>query len=70
MLCTDEFGQLGRNEAESLGLPALPLALVPHPLGGQQPDHIRAKADKVLAQVVAMLTTPASVLMQRVPRNP
>jgi hypothetical protein len=50
-------------------LPALPLALVPHPLGGQAPEHIRAKADKVLAQVVAMLTTPAPVLLQRVLGN-
>lgn len=65
MLCTDEFSQLGRHEAESLGMPALPIALVPHPLGGQQPEHIREKAEKAVAQVVGMLTTPASQLMQQ-----
>jgi hypothetical protein len=67
MICTDEFSQLGRHEAESLGMPALPLALVPHPLGGQKPEHIREKADKVLVHVVTILTTPAPMLMQQVP---
>jgi hypothetical protein len=66
MICTDEFHQLGRNEAESLGMPALPIALVPHPLGGQKPEHIQAEADKALEQVVRMLTTPATRLMQQV----
>jgi hypothetical protein len=65
MLCTDEFSQLGRHEAEILGMPALPIALVPHPLGGQQPEHIREKAEKAIAQVVEMLTTPVPQLMQQ-----
>jgi hypothetical protein len=65
MLCTDEFQQLGRHEAESLGMPALPIALVPHPLGGQKREHIQEKADKSLDQVVRILTTPASHLMQQ-----
>ena len=47
MVCTDEFSQLGRNEAESLGLPYLPIALVPHPLGGQKRDQILEKAEKI-----------------------
>jgi hypothetical protein len=70
MICTDEFHQLGRHEAESLGMPALPIALVPHPLGGQQPEHIQEKADKVLEQVVRMLTTPVPRLMQQMLGSP
>lgn len=54
MVCTDEFSQLGRNEAESLGLPYLPIALVPHPLGGQKQDQILEKAEKSIDQVVAI----------------
>jgi hypothetical protein len=65
MICTDEFGQLGRHTAENLGMPALPIALVPHPLGGQKAEAIREKADKALAQVVRLLTTPAADLMQQ-----
>lgn len=63
MFCTDEFSLLGRNEAEGLGMPALPIALVPHPLGGQRPEAIIEKADKTLDQVVAILTTPAADLV-------
>ena len=65
MVCTDEFSQLGRNEAESLGLPYLPIALVPHPLGGQKPEHIAKKAEFSVDQVVAIATTSAPELMQR-----
>ena len=66
MICTDEFHQLGRHDAESLGMPALPIALVPHPLGGQKPEHIQEKAEKALEQVVKMLTTPAPQPLQQV----
>jgi hypothetical protein len=65
MFCTDEFSLLGRNEAEGLGMPALPIALVPHPLGGQRPDAILEKADKALDQVVKILTTPDADLFQQ-----
>jgi hypothetical protein len=65
MMCTDEFSQLGRNEAESLGLPYLPIALVPHPLGGQKPEQIAKKADFSVDQVVAIATTSVPELMQR-----
>jgi hypothetical protein len=60
MVCTDEFSQLGRNEAESLGLPYLPIVLVPHPLGGQKQDQILEKAKKSIEQVidVAIATVP------------
>jgi hypothetical protein len=29
-VCSDEFGPLGRAEAEVLGLPGLPLIAIPH----------------------------------------
>ena len=65
MVCTDEFSLLGRNEAESLGIPYLPIALVPHPLGGQKPEQILEKADKALDQVVSISTTAVADLMHR-----
>ena len=65
MVCTDEFSQLGRNEAESLGMPYLPIALVPHPLGGQHTEQILEKADKSIDQIVAIGTTAAPELMDR-----
>lgn len=65
MVCTDEFSQLGRNEAESLGLPYLPIALVPHPLGGQKQGQILERAEKSIDQVIAIATTPVPDLMAR-----
>ena len=65
MVCTDEFSLLGRNEAESLGMPYLPIALVPHPLGGQKAEQILEKADKSLDQVVSIATSAGSDLIQR-----
>jgi hypothetical protein len=65
MICTDEFSQLGRNEAESLGLPYLPIALVSHPLGGQKQHQILEKAEKSVDQVVAIATSPVPDLMER-----
>ena len=65
MVCTDEFSQLGRNEAESLGLPYLPIAMAPHPLGGQKREQILEKAEKAMDQVVAIATSPVADLMER-----
>ena len=65
MVCTDEFSQLGRNEAESLGIPYLPIALVPHPLGGQHLEQILEKADKSIDQVVALSTTAVADSVER-----
>ena len=65
MVCTDEFSLLGRNEAESLGIPYLPIAVVSHPLGGQKPEQILEKADKSLDQVVSIATTAVPDLMER-----
>ena len=55
-VCTHLFVTLGNAERRSLGMPELPLAVPQHPLGGQQPDVIREKADKLLEQVVDGLT--------------
>ena len=65
MICTNEFSALGRSEAESLEMPALPIALVPHPLGGQQAEQIRQKAADALKQVADILTTPEALLSER-----
>lgn len=65
MVCTDEFSQLGRNEAESLGLPYLPIVLVPHPLGGQKQDQILEKAKKSIEQVIDIAIATVPDLMVR-----
>ncbi len=53
---TFEFEQLARLEARNRGVEALPLALVPHPLGGIQEDEVLRKANLVIETVVKAVT--------------
>lgn len=56
-VATDVFAPLGYAEAAALGRPNLPLVLIPHPIGGQRPEEVRAKAEAVAEAVIAALTT-------------
>jgi hypothetical protein len=49
---TFEFEALARLEAKNRGIEALPLALVPHPLGGIHEDEVIKKADLALDAVL------------------
>ncbi len=53
---THEFEQLARLESKNRGMADLPLALVPHPLGGIPAEEAAAKADLVIDAVVKALT--------------
>ena len=53
---TFEFEALARLEAKNRGLGDLPLALVPHPLGGIPEDEVVRKADLALAAVLKAVT--------------
>jgi len=49
---TFEFEALARLEAKNRGLETLPLALVPHPLGGIHDEEVRRKADLAIESVL------------------
>jgi hypothetical protein len=53
---TFEFEALARLEARNRGLETLPLALVPHPLGGIREDEVLRKADLALESVLKAIT--------------
>jgi hypothetical protein len=53
---TGEFEALARLESRNRGLADLPLALVPHPLGGIREDEVHAKADLAVESVVRSVT--------------
>ena len=53
---TLEFEQLARLEARNRGLEALPLALIPHPLGGIREEEVVKKADLAIETVVRAVT--------------
>jgi hypothetical protein len=53
---TAEFEQLARLEAKNRGMADLPLALIPHPLGGIREEEVIKKADLVIEVVVKAVT--------------
>jgi len=55
---TYEFEQLAKLEAKSRGLADLPLALIPHPLGGIREDEVVKKAE-LAVEVVRKAVTRA-----------
>ena len=53
---TLEFEQLAALEARNRGLGDLPLALIPHPLGGIREEEVVRKADLAVEAVVSAVT--------------
>ena len=53
---TNEFEQLAKLEAKNRGLADLPLALIPHPLGGIREEEVVKKADLAIDVVVRAVT--------------
>lgn len=71
MIGTDAFVDLARATAATRGVPNLPLAVVPHPLGGVEPERIRARAEAIVDEILAALTTPPPTVASspRAPRD-
>ena len=59
---TFEFEQLAKLEARNRGMADLPLALIPHPLGGIREDEVLKKAELVVDVVVKALTVRGASL--------
>jgi len=53
---TLEFEQLAKLESKNRGLADLPLALIPHPLGGIREDEVVKKAELVVDVVRKAVT--------------
>jgi hypothetical protein len=49
---TFEFEALARLESRNRGIEGLPLALIPHPLGGIHEDEVLRKADLAIEAVL------------------
>jgi hypothetical protein len=58
-ICTEAFLGLALDEARSLGMPDLPLAIIEHPIGGEAMSVIHQRADDALPQVISALTGAA-----------
>ena len=53
---TYEFEQLAKLESKNRGLADLPLALIPHPLGGIREDEVLKKAELAVEVVRRAVT--------------
>jgi len=62
VICSDEFGPLGRAESEVLGLAGMPLVPIPHPLADNKPDLVAAKASGIVDDVIAALIGDAEAI--------
>lgn len=56
-IVSDQFVTLARMVAKAKGLANLTLVVIPHPVGGIEPEKVREKADKSIDQVVSALTS-------------
>ncbi len=65
VVCSDEFGPLGRAEAEVLGMAGLPLVAIPHPLAGNDAGLVRAKAHSITTEILSALSDPVAELEAR-----
>jgi alkanesulfonate monooxygenase SsuD/methylene tetrahydromethanopterin reductase-like flavin-dependent oxidoreductase (luciferase family) len=55
VIASDAFVDAAAKQAESLGLPEVKRVFVAHPIQDATDDEMRAKADAIVAQVVAAL---------------
>jgi hypothetical protein len=55
VICSEPFVRLGRTQSRVLGVPDLPLIIIPHPLGGVAMSDVKARADAALAQLLVVL---------------
>jgi hypothetical protein len=54
-VCSNRFETLARATATGLGMPNLPLVIVPHPIGGISAAEVIAKADSIVDKVITRL---------------
>ncbi|MBI4590280.1 MAG: hypothetical protein HY725_15725 [Candidatus Rokubacteria bacterium] len=57
----EAFARDARRSAETFGLPALPIAVVPLPFTNQTADEIRRAVEGAIDQVIQALTTPPAL---------
>lgn len=61
-LCTDEFAALAKRECATLGLPEMPLAVLPHPTSALLGEAVQAKAREIVQEVGYILTEQTEAL--------
>jgi hypothetical protein len=60
VICSESFLGLAQGQAQNLGDPDLPLAVIAHPLGGLVEDEVRGRAAQAVPGILAVLRGGAS----------
>jgi hypothetical protein len=55
VIVSEPFLKLGKTQARVLGVPDLPLLLVPHPLGGLSLEQVEGRAQHAIPQVLELI---------------
>lgn len=55
-MCSTAFATLGRAQAQALGHPNLPIAIIPHPFGIRTRDEVRQIADQCVEQIAKLVS--------------
>jgi hypothetical protein len=58
LLISTAFIPLARSQSRILGMPALPVTVLPHPIAGTPIEAVLAKVDAAFDEIVAHLTAP------------
>ncbi|MFP6746712.1 MAG: hypothetical protein VCD66_03820 [Alphaproteobacteria bacterium] len=61
-VCSDEFYALAKAETQCLGMPGLPIAIVPHPVAKLSPDEVAALAQGTVDEIIRLWRTDGSEL--------
>jgi hypothetical protein len=59
LIATTVFRRLAEAEMAALGISALAMLVVDHPLGGERPEVIGRRAEQAVAQLVGLMGTGA-----------
>jgi len=62
-IITDRFVPTAQAMAQASGMPAFPLAVIPHPISNNDDAMLRAKATAAVQQCVAILVQPQKILV-------
>jgi len=68
---TDVFVELSKAQARRCGVPALPLLVLPHPVGGERAQDVEKKVEDRIEDLIDMLTKPGeeAISEEQVPRT-
>ena len=55
VIASDAFQNLGKAQSKVFGVPDLPLAIIPHPLGGLTLEQVEGRAQRAIPQLVTFI---------------